>query len=80
MKRAETHNYMAVVGVRMLVQMLAMLYAVAGGGALWALGFEREAKSAFAIGCAVAWAVAPDKESRDAFVDFQTRRQGRDVD
>jgi hypothetical protein len=68
--------YMAVVGVRLLAQCLAMLYAVGAGGVLYLFGLNREALRAFVVGAIIAWAVAPDKESRAAYLAFQRRRQG----
>lgn len=78
MKAPPVVGNQAVTGLRLLVQTLAMLYAVLAGAGLAMFGFAREAKTAFVIGCAIAYAVAPDKESRDTFIAFQRQRQGRD--
>lgn len=75
-KAAPVHCNLAFVGIRILVQTLAMVYAVGGGGVLWLFSFDRQAASAFVVGVVVAWAVAPDKESRDVYIAFQRKRQG----
>ena len=70
------HNHMAVVGLRLLVQLLAMLYAVLAGLTLYAFGLKREAFKAVAIGALVAWAVSPDKAARCSYYEFQRQRLG----
>ena len=67
---------MAVVGLRLLLQLLAMLYAVLAGAALYLFGLHREALKAVAIGALIAWAVSPDKAARCSYYDFQRQRLG----
>lgn len=74
MSAPQQHSHMFAVGVRMLAQLAAMLYAVAYGGVLYALGSHEDAKSAFVIGLIVAWAVAPDKDDKAAYIAFQATR------
>lgn len=77
MSAPEQHEHMALVGVRMLAQLLAMLYALLAGATLYAFGLNREALRAFAVGALIAWAVAPDKAARNAYLAFQRRRTGQ---
>jgi hypothetical protein len=72
------HDYLAVTGVRILAQCLAMLYAVGAGLTFWLFDMNREALKAVAVGAAIAWAVMPDKESLAAYLAFQRRRAGQD--
>lgn len=68
------HNHMGLVGVRMLVLLLAMLYAALGALCLFAFGLHREALRTIIIGVLIGWTVAPDKAAQLAYMDFQRQR------
>jgi hypothetical protein len=68
------HNHMALTGVRLLVQLLGMFYGCGGGALLYLFSFDRHAARAFVIGNLIAYLFAPDKEARDRYIEFQTKR------
>jgi len=68
------HTHMALTGLRMLGQMLGMLYGCGGGLLLYAFGFDRQAFAAAVFGNLIAYMLAPDKEQRAVYIAFQTKR------